>query len=334
MNLPLLRRRADSAAVNRLWQATHGAGLRTDLACPSCFKKMVEVHFAPKSDLIPIDVCQRCQFLWFDSGELQSLPSYTPPPPKKELPQEAREALALYEVERIRERADAAAARELPEESWQAMVGLFGFPVEQDCPGLQRHPLATWTIALLVAFVSLTVFALGREALLALAFIPADPWRHGGITWLTSFFVHGGLMHLFGNLYFLLVFGDNVEDLIGRKRFLIVLFLSALAGDIFHAFAEPRGAMPTVGASGGISGIIALYALAFPHARLGLFIRFHWISFSARIGFVIWVAFQLIGMFRQLDGTSNVSSLAHLGGCLIGVLYWFWHCRSTKAPQN
>jgi membrane associated rhomboid family serine protease/Zn-finger nucleic acid-binding protein len=334
MNLALVRRRSDHAAISRLWQATHSPGLPTLLPCPACFKKMIEVQFVHETRAFPVDVCQRCQFLWFDSGELQSIPKYTPPPPKKQLPQEAREALALYQVEQIRDRADAASARDLPDEGWQVMVGMLGMPVEQDDPGLQRHPLATWTIGLLIVLVSLTIFALGDEALDSLAFIPADPWRHAGITWLTSFFVHGGLMHLFGNLYFLLVFGDNVEDLIGRKRFLAVLFLGALAGDIFHALAEPRSALPTIGASGGISGIIALYALAFPHARLGLFMRYTWVNFSARTGFVIWVAFQILGMLRQLHGSGSVSSLAHLGGCLIGVFFWLWHCRMrrTDAP--
>jgi membrane associated rhomboid family serine protease/Zn-finger nucleic acid-binding protein len=329
MNLALVRKRSDHAAISRLWQATHSPGLPTILPCPACFKLMAGVSFTADARSFPVDVCQRCQFLWFDGGELQSVPKFTPPPPEKQLPQEAREALALWQVEQIRERADAASAQDLPDEGWQVMAGFLGMPVEQDDPGLQRHPLATWIIAALIALVSISVFALGREALVSLAFIPADPWRHAGTTWLTSFFVHGGFMHLFGNLYFLIVFGDNVEDLIGRKRFLVVLFLSALAGDMFHALAEPRGSMPTIGASGGISGIIALYALAFPHARLGLFMRYTWITFSARVGFLAWLTFQLLGVVRQLQGGS-VSSLAHLGGCLIGTFYWFWHCRRTK----
>jgi membrane associated rhomboid family serine protease len=78
--------------------------------------------------------------------------------------------------------------------------------------------------------------------------------------------------------------------------------------------------MPTVGASGGISGIIALYALAFPHARLGLFMRYTWVTFSARVGFFAWLTFQFLGMLRQLQG----------GGCLVGVFYWLWHCRTRK----
>src|SRR5690606_26695314 len=154
------------------------------------------------------------------------------------------------------------------------IAGFFGMPVEHDASPLRRRPLATWIASALILLVSCLVFFLGSETLRALAFIPNEPWRLGGLTWLTSFFVHGGILHLVGNLYFLLVFGDNVEDLIGRKRFLAVLFSSALLGDLLHWMFEPRGTIPTVGASGGISGVIALYALAFPHARLGIMMRY------------------------------------------------------------
>jgi membrane associated rhomboid family serine protease len=295
---------------------------------------MIAVQFAPdpapSSESILFDVCLRCQFLWFDAGELHTFPHFTAPPPKKELAQEAREALALWEVKRIRETAqrEAAASGEFPDEPWKVMAGFFGMPVEHDADLLRRRPVVTWTVALLILAVSCIVFALGREALVALAFIPADPWRYAGVTWLTSFFVPGGVMHLIGNLYFFLVFGDNVEDLIGRKRFLVVLFLSALFGDFLHWLAEPRGHLPSVGASGGISGIIALYALAFPHARLGMMVRYYWVHFSARTGFLLWVGLQFLGVYMQIKGSSGVSSLAHLGGCLVGVFYWIWHARS------
>ena len=80
MSLPLLRRRADPAALATLWQATQRTGRVLDVECPSCFQRMKEVQFAPKGEVVPIDVCQRCQFLWFDSGELARVPKYTPPP--------------------------------------------------------------------------------------------------------------------------------------------------------------------------------------------------------------------------------------------------------------
>jgi Zn-finger nucleic acid-binding protein len=78
--------------------------------CPSCLRLMKKVQFAPKGEPVPIDVCQRCQFLWFDSGELATVPKYSPPPKREDrLPQKAREALALIKVEKVREEAEAEA---------------------------------------------------------------------------------------------------------------------------------------------------------------------------------------------------------------------------------
>ena len=68
--------------------------------------------------------------------------------------------------------------------------------------------------------------------------------------------------------------------------------------------------------------MIALYALAFPRARLGLMTRYQWVHFSARTGFLLWVALQFVGVWLQLTGVGRVSAVAHLGGCLVGVFYW------------
>jgi membrane associated rhomboid family serine protease len=335
MSLPLLRRRADPTAINRFWQSVQSSPKPASITCPACFKSMLEVQFSPNASLtdaqpFPIDFCERCQFLWFDSHELAAIPSKPEAAPPKQLPQKARELIALHQVEKIRQQAEADAAREGPEHFWQVGVALFGFPVEHNAETPQRHPIATWTISLLVLIVSVLVFNGGDQLLHQLAFIPNDPFRSFGLTWLTSFFVHGGILHLVGNLYFLLVFGDNVEDTIGRKAFLAVLFGGTILGHALHWMLEPRGQLPTVGASGGISAIIALYALAFPHVRLGMFVRFAWINFSARTGFLIWIGLQFLTAYRQIAGLSNISALAHLGGCLAGILYWLWFTRRAK----
>ncbi len=93
----------------------------------------------------------------------------------------------------------------------------------------------------------------------------------------------------------------------------------------------PRGDVPSIGASGGISGLIAFYAFKFPHARLGFLLRFgfifipKWIQFPAWCAFLFWLLLQFLGAFEQISGFSNVSSLAHLGGTAVGVALWrFW----------
>jgi len=124
--------------------------------------------------------------------------------------------------------------------------------------------------------------------------------RHGGLTFLTSFLLHSGVFHLLGNVYFLLVFGNNVEDWLGKWRFLLLLLCATLIGDVVHVFGNADSTTPCIGASGGISGVVAFYALKFPRVRLGFLMRlylwFRWISVPAYAMFFIWMPMQFLGV--------------------------------------
>ena len=128
------------------------------------------------------------------------------------------------------------------------------------------------------------------------------------------------LGHLLGNLYFLFVFGDNVEDFLGRARFLTLLVASTLVGGIFYILAHEGSMTPCIGASGGVSGILAYYALRFPKHRLGfLFFFCKWLRFPVIAYLAFWVIMQLIG---ALSGAGRVAYMAHIGGLLTGVVFW------------
>src|SRR5204863_6002698 len=122
----------------------------------------------------------------------------------------------------------------------------------------------------------------------AFGFLPSAPWRWGGVTPFTSFFIHGGFVHLLGNAYFLFAFGPQVEQLLGLSRYLLVLIGAAILGAAAHMLIDPRAHIVLIGASGGISVLIAFYVLAFPGARMKLFflsLRFgiaRWLSLSVR----------------------------------------------------
>src|SRR4030095_6138117 len=114
-----------------------------------------------------------------------------------------------------------------------------------------------------------------NTAVQAFGFIPTEAWRYGGLTILTSFFLHGSILHLIGNLYFFLIFGDDVEDYLGRWRYVLVILTATVLGDIVHLLANANSTVPAIGASGGISGVIVFYALQFPRARVGILFRFY-----------------------------------------------------------
>lgn len=215
-----------------------------------------------------------------------------------------------------------------PEQWWQALVTYLGFPVEEDAPTPAIKPWATWLVALgCILFTGYAFLAADPEQFIGeYGLLPGDSWRHGGLTLITSFFLHGGLLHLLGNLWFLMLVGDNVEDILGRGRFLLLLAASSLLGDVWHWAMDPGSMVPVVGASGGISGLMAYYALRLPKVRLALCFRvfFYPVWFRLRVAtaMILWVILQLFISAQQLGGTGSVSGLAHLGGAMAGVLFW------------
>ncbi|MEX2577708.1 MAG: rhomboid family intramembrane serine protease [Verrucomicrobiales bacterium] len=324
--IAILRKNVEGPFVGGLWEKIReGESIRprADRLCPSCGKPMGEITEETVTGPVEIDACRRCQFFWFDVGESHQLPALPEEEPEPELPPRVREAIALAEIEAIRLRHEPAAFEgSPPDEWWQILATFVGLPSEHETDGLSRKPFLTWGIGLFVLLTSLLAFG-SLDALVGeFGLVPADPFRHGGLTFLTSFLLHGGWFHLVGNVYFLLVFGDNVEDALGHAKYLALLVIATLVGDFCHIAADPASTTPVIGASGGISGVIAFYAFAFPRARIGLLLWYRWVRMSVRWAFVLWIAIQAFGSWQQVAGFGDVSHLAHLGGALAGVVCW------------
>ena len=334
VGVALLRKTIGNDRVSSVWSRAVTADENQGRPCPVCLRNMVEVSVSIAGQALQLDVCKRCEFVWFDPAEYEAIP---PPPPKpkepgevdeKDLPQAAREALALYKVQQIAERAQAEADDDpMPDATWKTVPAIFGLPVEMDSDPLVHIPWVTLSLALVIAAISTWAFFDLKNAVQQFGLIPAEAWRYGGLTFLTSFFLHGGIIHLASNLYFLVVFGEHVEDYLGRWRWLLLVLLSAIAGDFLHAMVDPHTMTPCIGASGGISGLIAFYSLKFPHARLGMLLRYYfvylrWIQFPAWLAFILWILLQCWGAYKQIAGFSDVSAMAHLGGTAVGVAMW------------
>jgi len=148
------------------------------------------------------------------------------------------------------------------------------------------------------------------------------------LTPVLSMFLHGGWGHLLGNALFLWVFGNNVEDVMGGGRFLLFYVLCGLAAAAAHVLVDPRSIIPTVGASGAISGVMGGYLLLYPSARVrmlfvfGIFFRV--ISLPAWAVLLWWFALQLLAGLPQLAGVGDLSGgvavWAHVGGFVAGML--------------
>lgn len=325
----LLRKSVPREIVNSLWQSAKGGGYPRRRVCPGCERTMVEVPASDERSQFPLDVCTACQTIWFDPQEYELLPEKLSELSFEDcLPPEARERFAELRVQEIREeyRQKGDWNDGAPDVWWKWIPAYFGLPIEHETNFVYTIPVATWSIALLIIIASAAGMWDLSMAVKKYGLIPAQFDRDFGLTFLTSFFIHGGFFHLITNLYFLMVFGDNVEERLGRKCFLLLLLCATVAGGVLHTLLNSGSTIPCVGASGGISGVITFYALQFPHKRLAFlflfFFRPVWIKVPAYTLFFLWLLIQFIGLKQQQAGISDISYAAHFGGVLVGAVFW------------
>ncbi len=157
---------------------------------------------------------------------------------------------------------------------------------------------------------------------------------------LTSMFMHGGWMHLITNMWFLWIFSDNVEDRLGPWRFLLLYFLSGLGAAVLQVVSRPDSMVPMVGASGAISGVLGVYVVFFPKARvLVWWPLFYLTTWPANLFIGVWFVIQFLsGGFQALfvgSDSGGVAYWAHVGGFLVGwVLGQIWKGRVRRGGRS
>ena len=221
------------------------------------------------------------------------------------------------------------------------------------------NPTSTYPVvtkALVFVNVAVFIYELINPRLVPqYAFVPALAWEQP-YRWVTHMFLHGGILHIVGNMIYLWVFGDNVEDHYGHLRFLLLYLLWGVAAAFVHYWASATEAtimgvagpvgnpmyLPAVGASGAISGVLGAYLVLYPRARiltLTLFIVITLIEIPAWAYIGFWFLYQLFYGFAELLSPGNVSGVAyfaHIGGFVAGALtaliykrrrqvYYWWY---------
>jgi len=161
----------------------------------------------------------------------------------------------------------------------------------------------------------------------------ADQFPHPVVTMFTSMFLHGGLFHVGGNMLYLWIFGDNVEDTLGHGRFTLFYLASGVAGAVVQTLVNPQSSVPMIGASGAVSGVLGAYLFLFPHARVlvlfifGFFVRAVYVPAMIVLGFWIVVQFLngVITVSAPASGadTGGTAWFAHIGGFLAGIALLF-----------
>jgi len=294
---------------------------------------------------VVVDCCPKCDGLWLDRGELADLRKavrrqasvkrhiFRPGLSAEKAKQQAQKVLDSQE-RRLLTNSDDAVAKTGP--GWTVFAILTDLPVEGYNP-VYRSPVVTH--ALMLACIGVFMVQGSAGGLQELALVPDDMWGKP-YTLLTSIFLHGGLIHLLVNLYFLKICGDNVEDRLGRRWFLLLFMAAGLGGSLTHGLLTTSQDIPALGASGAVSGILAAYVWFFPDVRLSLlpfwwfivramlskFPGRSWIHLRAMFYIPIWLVAQFIMLAA---GVSGVGFWAHIGGFAFGLGLTAWMAKNV-----
>ncbi|HEY7885115.1 MAG TPA: rhomboid family intramembrane serine protease [Cellvibrionaceae bacterium] len=226
----------------------------------------------------------------------------------------------------------------------QMLLLLVGMPVKMRQSLVHSRAWVTWFLTASILLVSVLAWTQWHEPGLWENLVLTH--QHQGLLWWVGLagypFLHGDWLHLLGNLYFLLVFGRNIECAFGRRRMLWLFLFSSMAGGLLHTLFSTSG---LIGASGGVFGLLVFYVLQFPQARvmwlpLGLAGRLvSLVLFREYLvkGFAVWIYLLLFGslqlfiLWEQLYGQGQISALAHIGGGVAGLIIW-WGWRKGWLP--
>jgi membrane associated rhomboid family serine protease len=204
------------------------------------------------------------------------------------------------------------------------------FPVGDDNTQRRSVPYVTFVLVGLNILIFLIELSGGDQFIENWAFIPA---RFSGspetnaVTIFSAMFMHGGWLHLFGNMLFLWIFGDNVEDRFGHLKFLIFYLLAGIAATFSQYAVSPESGVPNVGASGAIAGVLGAYILMFPQSRVNVLLGRQIVAMPAFVVLGLWIVLQLVsgvGTIAYTDeSTGGVAYMAHIGGFVSGVAMTF-----------
>jgi membrane associated rhomboid family serine protease len=203
------------------------------------------------------------------------------------------------------------------------------FPLGDDNSGRRTMPVVTVVLIALNVLVFFLELNGGEKFIREWAFIPA---RFGANpsgdahTVFSAMFMHGGWLHLGGNMLYLWIFGDNVEDAFGPFKFLIFYLVCGIAATFAQYGFTPNSKIPNVGASGAIAGVLGAYLLLFPHARVRVLVYNQVLALPALVVLGMWIALQVfsgvgsIATTAQTEDAGGVAYMAHVGGFAAGVV--------------
>ena len=266
--------------------------------CHVCDQTLARYHLMPGFE-VEVDTCSRCSGVWIDNEELEKV-THSPAIEK-----------ALLELD-----------KPVKKRTWLFQI-LSQMPVEYNLK-TKVTPWATYALLILniLFFISYSLGFVGEFYAYDNFSLHSDRVSNGDQLWtlLTHMYMHGGVMHLVGNMYFLYIIGDNLEEALGRSKFILYYTLCGFAAAAAQILADTSSTIPMVGASGAIAGLFGMYLLWFRHASLTLMIVVYQKKVSPLVFFAIWLAINIFGLYTASVNGGGVAYWAHIGGFIAGIV--------------
>lgn len=272
----------------------------TELPCPNCKIPYLEEYAYLQGNPLKIEVCPKCFGLWLDEGELEH-------------------AKVAHHVQPCESAID-------QKTHWGHWLFQFflALPVEFNIRP-RKIPYVTFTLIALNIFVYLAQFIWGTEMLERHLAMVTNQW--GQSKWflnlLTYQFIHYGFVHMAGNLYFVYILGDNIEDAMSRIGFLAFYLFVGIMGGVTQSLVQKEELVMIAGASGSVAGLMAAYAFWFRRARLTFMLLIFQFKLSSFWYFGIWILFNVLGLFFQPNALAWWVHVGGFGwGLLVAYLYY------------
>lgn len=279
-----------------------------DRFCPQCGEKLKTFNYSYDSNIF-LDKCPGCGGIWADKGEAIGIAAYI-----KDNPRATEVGKSITET------------LEQPDVSESARLGYFLFfprliiPLSDDVPH-ERFPFVTISLIIMcvLSFIATAIVAVEPKSFISeFGFVPAHFF---GIGIITSMFLHGGIFHLVFNMFYLWLFGDNVEDRFTRIGYLFFYMLCGIFGAVLYSVFNWNSTVPLIGASGAVAGVMGAYIVFYPSANIKLFAFTGTIDVNVIVFLGLWFAGNLVSVLIPGAGdSSGIAYLAHVGGFVFGLI--------------
>lgn len=203
------------------------------------------------------------------------------------------------------------------------------FPIGDDDSSERTVPIVTYLLIVVNVLFFLVELSGGEPFIERWSVVPRRLMANPGadfITVFTSMFMHGGWLHLGGNMLYLWIFGDNVEDRFGHAKFALFYFLCGIAATFAQVMVSANSSVPNLGASGAIAGVLAAYIVLFPRGQVKVLMGRSVVPMPALVVIGLWIVLQFIsgvGSITQSAETGGVAYMAHIGGFVAGLVLTF-----------